>query len=152
MNLLERIPLPAAAGLLSGLAIGLAACAVIQPGEARLNAASAPEGAPTAEISASATRPQLALAVPGPAHLVGLKGDAVRRTFGEPEMRRREPPAEVWQYRSPRCVLDLYFYGDPDGEGVVHYESRPRDQRQALSAPAPDGCVGELAGRKRPVV
>ena len=151
MNVLERIPLPAAAGLLSGLAIGLAACAVIQPAERPLNAAVL-EATPSIETSAPAVRPQLALAAPRPAHLVGLKGDAVRRTFGEPEMRRREPPAEVWQYRSPRCVLDLYFYGDPDGEGVVHYESRPRDQRHALSAPPPDGCVGELAGRKRPVV
>ena len=143
-----RVSLPAAAGLLTGLGLGLLVCVAVV-GMPSLPAV-APAHSPAAP-SAPAEAPALFPAAP-PARLVGLKGSAVRQTFGEPEMRRREPPAEVWQYRTPSCVLDLYFYGDPDGEGVIHFESRPRDSRRASHPLPPDGCIGELAARRRPLI
>jgi hypothetical protein len=144
---LARIPLTATAGLLTGLGLGLVICVVVttshSPPDLPISSSSGPS-------PMQADAPPVFWAAP-PAKLVGLKGSVVRRTFGEPEMRRREPPAEVWQYRTPGCVLDLYFYGDPEGEGVVHFESRPRDPRQG-SAMLPNGCIGELAARRRPLI
>lgn len=72
---------------------------------------------------------------PDPAGLVGKAAVAVQAAFGDATLRRREPPAEVWQYRTGACVLDLVFY--PDGPGgapqVAHVDLRPVD------APAIDG-------------
>ncbi len=58
--------------------------------------------------------------------LVGWTGDRLIALLGEPELRRREPPAEVWQYRADGCVLDLFFYGDPFETGAIHAETRER--------------------------
>lgn len=50
--------------------------------------------------------------------------------LGTPAAKRSEAPAEVWQYRAPRCVLDVYFYeNDKSGyramqmsdEGLSHH-------------------------------
>lgn len=40
--------------------------------------------------------------------------------LGSPEMKRSEAPAEVWQYRTSSCVLDVYFYeNDKSGYQVM---------------------------------
>ncbi|SMF38355.1 hypothetical protein SAMN06265365_102444 [Tistlia consotensis] len=57
--------------------------------------------------------------------LVGITDNKLLKTFGPPAQLRREPPAEVWQYRSPRCVVDFYLYQvKPVGLSVVHLEAR----------------------------
>ena len=140
---MARVPLPALAGLTMGLGAGVAFCLSLQSG-----ARNAPP--PGAALVPPPPPAEQQLAAAAPDRLVGLTGATVRRAMGEPEMRRRDPPAEVWQYRTARCVLDLYFYGDPDADGVAHFEARPRDTRQT-SAPA-EACLGELLGRRRPVV
>jgi hypothetical protein len=69
-------------------------------------------------------RPQLEVA-----QLIALKDisqrDLVAR-LGEPDFTRRDPPAEIWQYRSASCVLDVFLYPD-DGElKVLHTATRDR--------------------------
>jgi hypothetical protein len=39
----------------------------------------------------------------------------VRYRLGAPSLTRREPPAEVWQYSSSACVIDVVFYPTPGG-------------------------------------
>jgi hypothetical protein len=63
--------------------------------------------------------------------LTGLSAAEVVGLFGEPDFRRTEPPAELWQYRSADCVLDLFLYRDPAGMRVAHSETRERNLTQA---------------------
>lgn len=58
--------------------------------------------------------------------LEGLDSDAVRKQFGAPALIRHEPPAEIWQYRSSTCVLDLFLYPAASGRSVRHAEIRAR--------------------------
>jgi hypothetical protein len=92
-----------------------------------------------APTPAASTEPAVAAAIVQPAALhrplptpfAGLSAADVVGLFGEPDFRRTEPPAELWQYRSADCVLDLFLYRDPSGVRVVHSETRDRDQLQA---------------------
>ena len=105
--------------------LSLAACgtppsAIVAPPSAAaavLPAPAAPAVAPAAP--AAARIPELpVLTGLGPAELVAL--------FGEPDFRRRDPPAELWQYRSPDCVLDVFLYGEGGSYRVVRSETRDR--------------------------
>ena len=60
------------------------------------------------------------------ASLVGRGASEVAELLGEPGLKRRDPPAELWQYRSARCVLDLFLYaGQGNALTVAHAETRP---------------------------
>ena len=61
---------------------------------------------------------------------MGRSSESILAALGEPEMRRREPPVEVWQYRSDQCVFDVYFDAVNAGTGpvVVFYEARNRTE------------------------
>jgi len=59
--------------------------------------------------------------------LAGMNEAELQRALGEPDFRREEPPAEVWQYRGETCVLDLFLYRDGDQYRVVYAETRDRD-------------------------
>lgn len=71
---------------------------------------------------------------------IGLDGQALANAFGQPQMVRNEPPAEVWQYGGFDCVVDFYLY-DKDGRMEVAYVEA-RDMR-ADSAPT-ERCVKSL--------
>jgi hypothetical protein len=71
---------------------------------------------------------------------IGLDGQALTNAFGQPQMVRNEPPAEVWQYAGFDCVVDFYLY-DSDGDMRVAYVEA-RDMR-AGSAPT-ERCVKSL--------
>lgn len=115
--------------VLSGLilSVALAACsapAPTPPPAALAPSAAAepptpPEPVPVPAEPAAARIPELpVLTGMGPAELVAL--------LGEPDFRRREPPAELWQYRSADCVLDVFLYGDTGRYHVVRSETRDR--------------------------
>jgi hypothetical protein len=64
-----------------------------------------------------------------PENLVKLQGASIRAAFQDPEMIRADLPTVVWQYRSEKCVLDIYFKSkntNADLANVVHYEMRHR--------------------------
>ncbi|HLJ63443.1 MAG TPA: hypothetical protein VKT70_05015 [Stellaceae bacterium] len=68
-------------------------------------------------------------ASPRPADLGALRGLPERdvlAALGEPTFRRAEPPAELWQYRTSDCVVDVFLYQEADGYRVVEIESRDR--------------------------
>jgi len=53
--------------------------------------------------------------LPDLADLVGMTAMDLTRYFGDPAIRREEPPAEVWHYVGPECVLHLFLYSDGKG-------------------------------------
>jgi hypothetical protein len=103
----------------------LAACAAKAP----VAPASAPDR-PAAPVAAM--RPAAARAI-DLARLDGLTPAELVQRFGEPDFRRAEPPAELWQYRGARCVLELFLYDAAGGIRVLRSEAYDRslDQRNA---------------------
>jgi hypothetical protein len=107
--------------LFSGL---LAACASPPPPtiSPRL-----PSSAPSpADAAPAHAPPATARPAPQPGQIVNQPGRAVRALLGIPDLERREPPAEVWQYKADGCVLDITFYPHKDGEPAhaAYLESR----------------------------
>ena len=82
--------------------------------------------------------------------LTGLAPYQVAALYGQPDFRRTDPPAEVWQYRSADCVLDLYFYSENGGEQLVFAQSRPRSLEQnAAAGSCLDGDAAALRARTK---
>ena len=110
--------------------------------------AAAPE--PPAAALALPTAPSALMVEqpPAPPPLTGLSAKEVVALLGEPDFRRAEPPAELWQYRSADCVLDLFFYSDAAGARVVRAETRDRSLIQA-GAGRCTGASEPIAGRTR---
>ncbi|HVI51052.1 MAG TPA: hypothetical protein VM661_07580 [Candidatus Sulfotelmatobacter sp.] len=68
--------------------------------------------------------------------------------LGEPSFRRREAPAEVWQYYGQGCVLDLFLYDETGGQRVTHAELRSRNFN---ADPDPDCLPLLLQGKRQPM-
>jgi hypothetical protein len=66
------------------------------------------------------------LAVTEVASLKDMTGTQLVARLGSPDFTRRDPPAEIWQYRGVSCVLDVFLYPEADGLKVVHVASRDR--------------------------
>src|SRR5487761_1254305 len=58
--------------------------------------------------------------------LNGLAPEQVTALIGDPDLRRVDPPAEIWQYRSADCVLELYFYDSGTTSRMVYAEAHSR--------------------------
>lgn len=86
--------------------------------------------------------------LPGPERLAGLTASDLSALLGPPGFVRRDPPAEVWQYGTESCMLDLFLYADGAGQPpkVSYFEFRGR----SVSGIAPGQCYQELlAARTR---
>ena len=59
-----------------------------------------------------------------PKQLVGLDNATVRRALGDPIRIRSDEPAEVWQYATGECIVDLYLYRLDGGLRVTFVEAR----------------------------
>lgn len=83
-------------------------------------------------------------AAPNPLALKGEAATAVKAALGTATLLRREPPAQVWQYRGRTCVLDLVLYPD-EKEGapltVAHVELRPIESATKVS---PKACAADV--------
>ena len=76
-----------------------------------------------------------------PRRLVGLDRPALQTLLGNPALQRVEGKAELWQYRTANCVLDVFFYAGKDGlPRVTHTDLRGRRDSRA----APQGCYGDI--------
>jgi hypothetical protein len=117
---------------------GLAACRTPPPAIVALPSATAEAPAPPAEPAAARVPELPVLTGLGPAELVAL--------LGEPDFRRRDPPAELWQYRSADCVLDVFLYGEGGSYRVVRSETRDRHVLPPLIASCTTARHGD-AGR-----
>jgi hypothetical protein len=63
--------------------------------------------------------------------------EELKALLGEPDFTRRDPPAEIWQYRSATCVLDLFLYPEGSALKVMHASTRDR----VLDAAPGQGCT-----------
>jgi hypothetical protein len=84
-----------------------------------------------------------------PAALVGAAPSAISARLGEPDFRRAEPHAEIWQYTGGDCSLFVYFY-ETDGGALG---SRYVDARKLEGgAASKDACLAAvMAKRNTPV-
>jgi hypothetical protein len=74
--------------------------------------------------------------------LTGLRPSDVVAILGQPDLQRDEPPAELWQYRAPDCILNLFFYRERDGYRLSRAETWQRD---LANSAAPTRCHDENA-------
>jgi hypothetical protein len=85
---------------------------------------------------------------PDPIHsasILGLDSGAVRKLLGEPGLIRRETPAEVWQYRTASCVLDVVLYDQASGPRVVYTEARTPTAEPTQADP----CLSDVLTTRR---
>ena len=71
---------------------------------------------------------------PGPECLVGLSSMATQQMLGRPDFKRRDSPAEIWQYRESGCLLDVFLYLNEDNYRVSHVEVRGHSIKKILGA------------------
>ena len=71
-----------------------------------------------------------------------LTANEVRYVFGKPDLRRQDADAEVWQYKTDSCVMDLYFYGH--GE-ISYVDVRTKDE---LTPGTPPGNSANSSGKQ----
>lgn len=101
--------------------------------------------APSAPDGLAVTAPEV---FPDPGDLLGLDSGAVAALLGIPALRRRDPPAELWQYRDKACILDLFLYQDQDGgaHAVTYFEVRGHS---VVKVPAKDCLRALIEARRR---
>ncbi len=152
---------PRRSGLLAACLIGFALGACQAAPEATPGPAPAAEGqpapaeaapaeaAPAAQVQAAqvqADRSETAALPPAPkidddpARLMGLDRAGLAKLLGDPELLRREPPAEIWQYRGGSCVFDVFLYEQAGRQRVTYLEARDDDARLVGAR----GCLNEL--------
>jgi hypothetical protein len=115
----------------------------------------APVPAPAKEQKQIARLPESALdaapatrvyPVPIARHLMGRSPDGVTETLGAPSFQRKEPPAEVWQYRGERCILDVFFMPKDGALAVTHVTIRG----YGVAKIAEPDCLADLAAERNP--
>jgi hypothetical protein len=78
-----------------------------------------------------------------PKELMGLDQPALRRALGDPARIRNEDPAQVWQYVTGDCIVDLYLYAESGALKVTYVEARSH-----TAETAPTGrCLKSLLER-----
>jgi hypothetical protein len=107
-----------------------------------LTACASPGGSATATNAAVFSSPRTHQNAPDIKDLAGLKPADVLSMLGQPDLRRNEPPAELWQYRAADCVLNLFFYSDAGDSRLTHAEAW---QRSLAGGSSPARCHDEDA-------
>jgi hypothetical protein len=121
-----------------GCFIGLAGC--VQPGKLNPSSTTSASTSSAAGITDIATpivaRPGLKIAQLGT--LKDLTSQELIGKFGKPDFLRREETAEIWQYRSSACVLELFLY--PSASGNLQVAHVTTHYRASVGGPS-DQCV-----------
>ncbi len=111
----------------------LAGCGTATPaGEATPAEPPPPLAAPVEPVATvAAIPPPAAAAYPRPETLNGLDADKLAGLLGAPRFKRRDDPAEIWQYRNDACSLDVFLYraGKDGAFRVRYFETRGRDKK-----------------------
>jgi len=135
------------AGLSALSLLSLAAC--LSDGDAVPETA-APAAQPAEHVVISALPETVRAAPAAPAYpeiatLTGQPAAHVEGLLGAPKFRRRDKPAELWQYRAESCVLNLFLYpGGGHDLQVDHVEV----QGQNGVTPAQQACFVTLLKAK----
>ena len=118
-----------AALLFAGLALILSACQVPATGHTPIANKAVPKatkvtpGVAPGDIAAEPVKQPVHL-TGNPQELMGLDTETVASALGTPGLIRKEAPAQVWQYLSGDCVLDLYLYDQGGISRVTYLEAR----------------------------
>lgn len=73
-----------------------------------------------------------------PVRLKGMNAAQLTETLGRPAFTRRDQPAEIWQYRTKACMLDLFLYDGTVSHHAVRGQSPVNDR----------DCLKELIAKK----
>ena len=112
-----------------GVAIAMACLAACSATQSVNSPPAQAQSAPLPAAPAALHRPSLK-------DLTGLNQPEILALFGKPDLRRDEPPAQLWQYRTSDCVLSLFFYREADGYRLARAESWRRSIGGDVSAAA----------------
>jgi hypothetical protein len=80
-----------------------------------------------------------------PDALIGREAAEIRRALGPPQLVRRDAPAEIWQYRTQACVLDLFLYEEARELRVAYLEARDQEARAVPARP----CFASVLAAQR---
>ncbi len=80
-----------------------------------------------------------------PDAVMGLTPTAVQALLGAPGLVRHEAPAEVWQYQSGGCVLDVFLYQASADFQVMYLEARDGQAASAATA----NCLGAVLNQRQ---
>ncbi|MEM7226005.1 MAG: hypothetical protein AAF495_23705 [Pseudomonadota bacterium] len=111
--------------LLFGGALGLLTACATPPAGTKQASAPAAKPAPEPAESLAALPPEPVID-DDPDRLMGLDPVDLEGLLGRPELVRRETPAQIWQYRTGACVLDVVLYDEAAGGRVTYVEARDR--------------------------
>lgn len=89
------------------------------------------------EVAALPPEPQID---DDPDQLMGLDRTGVDTLLGRPLLIRREPPAEIWQYRAEDCIFDVFLYEEAGNHRVTYLEARDRTAQRIETR----GCLNAL--------
>ena len=96
------------------------------------------------DVSRSAPPPGPPVSLAGlEARIKGMEKNAIARLLGEPGFIRRDDPAEIWQYRGERCILDVFMYKDGNSFIAAHVTLRSR----TVERPADEECYANIFAR-----
>lgn len=81
---------------------------------------------------------------------MGLAAAAVTALLGPPDYRRRDKPAEIWQYRNDGCVLDIFLYSAAGAPAKVnHMDFRRTGTDRNKTAISDKECFQGFVSRQR---
>ncbi len=122
-----------------GLPLQLPFVTATQTAQPEAPAATAPQ--PKAETEAkTAALPPEPMIDDNPARILGLGPDKLTELLGRPELTRREPPAEIWQYRGESCVFDVFLYEEGGLTRVTYLEARDASAQRVTER----SCLNQL--------
>lgn len=84
--------------------------------------------------------------LPAPEDLIGADRDLIAERLGKPVFLMRAQASEIWQYRAPGCVLDVYLYEEAGVMRVAYIEARDL----AGAALAPGDCMRAVHEARQP--
>lgn len=76
-----------------------------------------------------------------PAQLIGIDPARLDKLLGRPDLVRREPPAEIWQYRGAACIFDVFLYEEAGAQRVTYIEARNQEAEQTAPRPCLNGLL-----------
>lgn len=133
---------------------GSAAAEQTGPAPARNPEPAAPHVTPDIDVPREVSRDMSRAALPPAppisltdlrARIRGMEKTAIARLLGEPGFIRRDDPAEIWQYRGERCILDIFMYKDGNSFAAAHVALRSR----TVERPADEECYADIFARRK---
>ncbi|GEM_PF-613457 len=100
--------------------------------------AALPSRSPAREVEPEPEKPVQQKDLPKVDVLMGKTVAEIEAVFGKPNLRRKDRPAEVWQYLTGECALHLIFYPEADrksGKLTVQHIAM-NDRKKAVTADA----------------